>query len=137
LARYFGGDAQSWLNLQQVCDLKMTAKAQLKKSSLRSSRWMTTHSGRPIHGDVGFEPTFGSCMAFQTQLIFDAEHGTRARGATDIKRKAHSFQTLTAFLHASVLSWHERCNQTQCASSFPMPKRKHQGNLTNCKGKTS
>jgi plasmid maintenance system antidote protein VapI len=31
LARYFGGDAQSWLNLQQVCDLKMTAKAQLKK----------------------------------------------------------------------------------------------------------
>ena len=31
LARYFGGDAQSWLNLQQTFDLKMTAKAALQK----------------------------------------------------------------------------------------------------------
>lgn len=27
LARYFGGDQQSWLNLQQAYDLKMAAKA--------------------------------------------------------------------------------------------------------------
>src|SRR3546814_423408 len=27
LARYFGGDAQSWLNLQQAYDLKMARKA--------------------------------------------------------------------------------------------------------------
>ena len=26
LARYFGGDAQSWLNLQQSYDLKVTQK---------------------------------------------------------------------------------------------------------------
>ena len=27
LARYFGGDAQTWLNLQQTYDLKMASKA--------------------------------------------------------------------------------------------------------------
>lgn len=27
LARYFGGDAESWLNLQQAYDLKITAQA--------------------------------------------------------------------------------------------------------------
>ena len=31
LARYFGGDAQSWLNLQQAYDLKMAEKSILKK----------------------------------------------------------------------------------------------------------
>lgn len=31
LARYFGGDAQSWLNLQQAYDLKMAEKTKLKK----------------------------------------------------------------------------------------------------------
>lgn len=31
LARYFGGDAQSWLNLQQAYDLKMAEKAFLKR----------------------------------------------------------------------------------------------------------
>lgn len=31
LARYFGGDPQSWLNLQQAYDLKMTSTASLKK----------------------------------------------------------------------------------------------------------
>ncbi len=31
LARYFGGDAQSWLNLQQTYDLKIIAKAKLQK----------------------------------------------------------------------------------------------------------
>jgi len=31
LARYFGGDAQSWLNLQQAYDLKKTEKAVAKK----------------------------------------------------------------------------------------------------------
>lgn len=30
LARYFGGDAQSWLNLQQSYDLKVTEKLVLK-----------------------------------------------------------------------------------------------------------
>lgn len=30
LARYFGGDAQSWLNLQQTFDLKIAANASLK-----------------------------------------------------------------------------------------------------------
>jgi antitoxin HigA-1 len=30
LARYFGGDAQSWLNLQQSYDLKVTEKSVLK-----------------------------------------------------------------------------------------------------------
>ena len=30
LARYFGGDAQSWLNLQQAYDLKMAEKTFLK-----------------------------------------------------------------------------------------------------------
>ena len=30
LARYFGGDAQSWMNLQQAYDLKMAEKAVLK-----------------------------------------------------------------------------------------------------------
>lgn len=30
LARYFGGDAQSWLNLQQAYDLKLTERAMLK-----------------------------------------------------------------------------------------------------------
>jgi addiction module HigA family antidote len=30
LARYFGGDAQSWLNLQQTYDLKVTEKSVLK-----------------------------------------------------------------------------------------------------------
>jgi antitoxin HigA-1 len=29
LARYFGTDAQSWLNLQLICDLKI-AEAELK-----------------------------------------------------------------------------------------------------------
>jgi addiction module HigA family antidote len=29
LARYFGGDPQSWLNLQQAYDLKMTLKITL------------------------------------------------------------------------------------------------------------
>lgn len=31
LARYFGGDPQSWLNLQQVYDLKRAAEAALQK----------------------------------------------------------------------------------------------------------
>jgi addiction module HigA family antidote len=31
LARYFGGDAQSWLNLQQAYDLKMAEKEVLPK----------------------------------------------------------------------------------------------------------
>lgn len=31
LARYFGGDAQSWLNLQQAYDLKIIEKTKLKK----------------------------------------------------------------------------------------------------------
>lgn len=31
LARYFGGDPQSWLNLQQAYDLKMTSMASMKK----------------------------------------------------------------------------------------------------------
>ncbi|MEO5661082.1 MAG: HigA family addiction module antitoxin [Polaromonas sp.] len=31
LARYFGGDAASWLNLQQAYDLKITAQAIAKK----------------------------------------------------------------------------------------------------------
>jgi addiction module HigA family antidote len=31
LARYFGGDPQSWLNLQQTYDLKVTAKLALQK----------------------------------------------------------------------------------------------------------
>ncbi|MES2942053.1 MAG: HigA family addiction module antitoxin [Pseudomonadota bacterium] len=31
LARYFGGDAQSWLNLQQAYDLKLAEKAVLEK----------------------------------------------------------------------------------------------------------
>ncbi|MDP1655856.1 MAG: HigA family addiction module antitoxin [Hylemonella sp.] len=30
LARFFGGDAQSWLNLQQAYDLKLAEKAALK-----------------------------------------------------------------------------------------------------------
>ncbi len=30
LARYFGGDAQSWLNLQQSYDLKVTEKSALQ-----------------------------------------------------------------------------------------------------------
>lgn len=30
LERYFGGDAQSWLNLQQAYDLKLAAKAAAK-----------------------------------------------------------------------------------------------------------
>ena len=30
LARFFGGDAQSWLNLQQTYDLKMAEKTFLK-----------------------------------------------------------------------------------------------------------
>lgn len=30
LARYFGGDAQSWLNLQQAYDLKMAERTALK-----------------------------------------------------------------------------------------------------------
>ncbi|MEN9864778.1 MAG: hypothetical protein RL748_368 [Pseudomonadota bacterium] len=32
LARYFGGDAQSWLNLQQTYDLKMATTGQLQKA---------------------------------------------------------------------------------------------------------
>lgn len=31
LARYFGGDAQSWLNLQQAYDLKIAEKELLKR----------------------------------------------------------------------------------------------------------
>ena len=31
LARYFGGDAQSWLNLQQMFDLKTTELAKAKQ----------------------------------------------------------------------------------------------------------
>lgn len=31
LARYFGGDAQSWLNLQQAYDLKMATRLAMKK----------------------------------------------------------------------------------------------------------
>ena len=31
LARYFGGDAQSWLNLQQTYDLKVTQKQKAKQ----------------------------------------------------------------------------------------------------------
>jgi addiction module HigA family antidote len=31
LARYFGGDAKSWLNLQQAYDLKIAEKEVLKK----------------------------------------------------------------------------------------------------------
>ncbi len=31
LARYFGGDPQSWLNLQQAYDLKMATRAGLEK----------------------------------------------------------------------------------------------------------
>jgi antitoxin HigA-1 len=31
LARYFGGDPQSWLNLQQAYDLKMAARLAMKK----------------------------------------------------------------------------------------------------------
>lgn len=31
LARYYGGDPQSWLNLQQAYDLKMAAKLAMKK----------------------------------------------------------------------------------------------------------
>lgn len=31
LARYFGGDAQSWLNLQQTYDLKMAASEQFQQ----------------------------------------------------------------------------------------------------------
>ena len=31
LARYFGGDPQSWLNLQQAYDLKMTTRLAMKK----------------------------------------------------------------------------------------------------------
>jgi addiction module HigA family antidote len=31
LARYFGGDAQSWLNLQQAYDLKIAEKEMLPK----------------------------------------------------------------------------------------------------------
>lgn len=30
-ARYFGGDAQSWLNLQQSYDLKVTQKQKFKQ----------------------------------------------------------------------------------------------------------
>ena len=31
LARYFGGDAQSWLNLQQTYDLKVTERQKAKQ----------------------------------------------------------------------------------------------------------
>jgi addiction module HigA family antidote len=31
LSRYFGGDAQSWLNLQQTYDLKTTEKVAMQK----------------------------------------------------------------------------------------------------------
>lgn len=31
LARYFGGDAQSWLNLQQTYDLKIAEKSSLRE----------------------------------------------------------------------------------------------------------
>jgi plasmid maintenance system antidote protein VapI len=31
LARYFGGDAKSWLNLQQTYDLKIASEVALKK----------------------------------------------------------------------------------------------------------
>ena len=31
LARYFGGDAQSWLNLQSIYDLRVVEKANIKK----------------------------------------------------------------------------------------------------------
>ena len=33
LARYFGGDAQSWLNLQTLYDLRIAEKGQKKKKS--------------------------------------------------------------------------------------------------------
>lgn len=33
LARFFGGDAQSWLNLQQAYDLKMAEKSLMKTIS--------------------------------------------------------------------------------------------------------
>ena len=31
LARFFGGDAQSWLNLQQMYDLKVTERAKARQ----------------------------------------------------------------------------------------------------------
>ena len=31
LARFFGGDAQSWLNLQQIYDLKVTEREKAKQ----------------------------------------------------------------------------------------------------------
>lgn len=45
LARYFGGDAESWLNLQQAYDLKTAATGQLQKA-LEQIRPLAT--GAPV-----------------------------------------------------------------------------------------
>lgn len=39
LAQFFGGDAQSWLNLQQAYDLKMAQKAVLKRVLREVKPW--------------------------------------------------------------------------------------------------
>jgi antitoxin HigA-1 len=54
LARYFGGDAQSWLNLQTLYDLRIAEKANASKiekqvTPLASSRLSLTE--RPVSGD--------------------------------------------------------------------------------------
>jgi addiction module HigA family antidote len=48
LARFFGGDAQSWLNLQQAYDLKLAEKAALKA---------ITKNVHPLNTDAGFALT--------------------------------------------------------------------------------
>lgn len=45
LARFFGGDAQSWLNLQQAYDLKLAEKAALKA---------ITKEVQPLNADARF-----------------------------------------------------------------------------------
>lgn len=40
LARYFGGDPQSWLNLQQAYDLKVAKRLRLRRSKGKCSHIM-------------------------------------------------------------------------------------------------
>lgn len=44
LARYFGGDAYSWLNLQQAYDLKMTEQAAMARITAEVQPRETEHA---------------------------------------------------------------------------------------------
>src|SRR5579863_2729582 len=70
LARYFGGDAQSWLNLQTLHDLRIAEKANANKIEKKVTPLASTASRGAIGQQAGpLAPLASECSKIQRSAV--------------------------------------------------------------------